>query len=354
MAPGMFEYPAANTRARTIKAKLLQPQDWQALMNAADLPGALRVLGATDYRGALDAAQAGGPASMRMIEHALRSTIIAAMQKLLRFLRGSSRTVPELLVQRYELLNIKKTLRRLSQPERRESRLAIANYELGSTALVKDIQWDELKTPEDLRKALDHTFYRRAYRMGVAAFSDSHDLLMFESRLEKAYYDELTNCTQGLGLTNCTQVRAVLGSYFDEVCLTAFARFRYQNGLDASAIYPLLPLKACRKLTEHFYWTLAATTSEAACIAALGAHARWARIAGSSLRETYQNLRRERLRLCRFAFVKSSPISPAPVIAYHFLKEIEAKDIMAVLHCKRFNVPVPQEACVCMDVAGAA
>jgi len=353
MVSGMLHNVAASARAHGIRAHLLQAEDWHALLRAADLRAARELLARTPYRDAFagPAATADSLPHMRTIEHALRSSTIQAMQLVLRFLRGGVRLLPRTLIQRYDLLNIKKTLRRLTQPERKDVRLAISNFDLGADAVVPRVAWDSVASLTDLGALLKQTYYRTAFERGFAAFSESHDLLMLESMLEKAYFDRLARTACMRRLPRRSPLRHLLGNYFDELSLTALVRLRFKNNIEPKTVFTLLPLDACLRLAKPLFWRVVQAANEPDCCALYSAAAHWAESTDNSLATVLHRLRRERQLLARRVFAQSMPVSGGPVVALYFLKELEVRDVVALLQAKRLKAPQMPEPSMLLDEA---
>jgi vacuolar-type H+-ATPase subunit C/Vma6 len=321
---------------------LLNARDWQTLAGAPDLAAALAHLGTTAYGPALDAAAAQSDSlpSLRTIEHVCSSDLANDMANIGRFVHGAAFDLLSALTERFELLNVKKVLRRLSQPERREHHLTLNSYDCSLFALVPPQQWDECKTPADVGRVLSHTYFAEPFRLGLASFGESHDLLRFEGGLEKAYYDTLLARVEALVDVQPGLVHRIVNLYFDEQCFNVIARLRFSYGWEGSAILPLLPWRGCTHLTERRFWELAALRSEAELVAALYALVGWPPPAEASMQTLTLRLRQARLAACRRAFLRASPLSVAPMVAFFFMKSQELADLISILQTKRFSMPV--------------
>ncbi len=353
MIAEVFQHPAAAARARCIKSQLLSAADWQTLLAMPDIASALSALARTSYGSvlALDAARGGALPFLRSIEHALRVSTVHALVKLARFLRGDSRALVNVLAHKYELYNIKKALRRLSQPERREHHLATDDYALGTCALLPGMAWERIASTNDLGRALERTYLGEAFRLGLAAFGDAHDLLVFECALEKRYYQELAQRARRVAGPDGALLLPLTANYLDEACLAAMVRLRFQHGLENEAVFPLLPLAGCARMTEGLFWRLTSARSMDECCAQLRGEHAWRGMAREEYVPTVQALRVERQQLCRRAFVRATPLSMAPVMAFAFAKEQEVIDVITLLQSKRLNVPLEPGRCIRAEAA---
>ena len=345
MLGNYFEYPAAYTRTRSVRAKLLSAEDWRVLTESKDLFAALSFLVETEYRDYFEwtSLHADALPSMRRVEHMLRRSTVSYIMKILRFLSGAPADVLVALVHKYELLNIKKTLRRLNQPERREHHLEIENYDLGRYGLVPGTDWDEIKNPGELGRALQPTCYGFAYQKGQSVFSESHDLLLFECTLEKVYYEELAAVVSRLSAVGISEARSLIGGYIDEVCLTTFTRLRCDHEMECSSILPLLPLAGAERIHEQLLLRLSEASDEEDVFELLGSESGWKGMTGVNLRETVSKLRKARLLKCRKVFSHGLSLNVAPAVAFYFLKDEEVAELIALLQSKRFGVELSAE-----------
>lgn len=353
MIAEVFQHPAASARARCIKAQLLSRADWQALLSMPDLASVLGALVRTSYSASLTLDPARGAALpfLRAVEHALHVSALQAFVKLARFLHGDSRVFVNVLAQKYELYNIKKALRRLSQPERREHHLATDDYNLGPCALLPGMQWERLTSANELGRALERTYLGEAFRLGLAAFGDAHDLLPFECALEKRYLQELATCARRVAGPDGALLLPLVANYLDEASLAALVRLRFQHGLANEAVFPLLPLEGCARMSEGLFWRVAGARSMDDCCAQLRGEPGWRSLARNTFAETLHALRVERQHLCRRAFVRATPLSLAPVAAFAFAKEQEVRDLITLLQSKRLHVPLEPSRCIRAEAA---
>jgi len=340
MLGNYFEYPAACTRTRGVRSKLLSDADWKILSESRDLFSALNYLVDTEYHDFFEwtTLHADALPSMRRVEHMLRSSTISYIINVLRFLSGPPAEALTVLIQKYELFNIKKTIRRLNQPERRENHLKIDNYDLGRYSISKDVNWDDIKSFDELSEILKPTYYRYAYQKGHNFLSQSHNLMLFECLLEKVYYDHLTSSIEKLERTKSASTRSLLADYLDEVSLTMFVRLKYDHNMEFSSILPLLPLSGSKRVSERLLEKLSSVSDSEDFFNALSEETSWKNIAGENLKQTVYNMRKYRRRHCTKVFAEGLSMSIAPSIAFFLLKEQEVDDLISLLQYKRFDI----------------
>ncbi|RLD09838.1 MAG: hypothetical protein DRI44_07600 [Chlamydiae bacterium] len=342
MLENYFEYPAACTRTRGVRSKLLTETDWKNLTQSRDLFSALNFLVETEYRGFFEwtTLHADALPSLRRVEHTLRASTVSYIINILRFLSGAPAEALTVLIQKYELLNIKKTIRKLNQSERRENHLEINNYDLGRYSLCKNINWDDIKSQDELSEILKPTYYRYAYMKGQNLIEQGRNLMFFECMLEKVYYEQLISSIVKLEKNKSDSIRALIADYLDEVSLTTFVRLKYNHQLDYSTILPLLPLSGCRKITEQLLNKLSAASSMEDFFSMLAEDSNCKKTAGETLKKTIFNMRKLRERHCVKIFAEGLSLNIAPAVAFYFLKEQEVEDLISLLQCKRFNIEI--------------
>ena len=342
MLRNYFEYPAACTRTRGVRSKLLTDADWKNLFQSRDLFSALNYLVETEYRSFFEwtTLHADALPSLRRVEHTLRASTVSYVINILRFLSGPPAETLTVLIQKYELLNIKKTIRRLNQSEQRENHLEISNYDLGRYSLCKNVNWDDIKNNDELSEILKSTYYRYAFLKGQNFIKQGHDLMLFECMLEKVYYDQLIDSIAKLEKTKSDSIRSLVADYLDEVSLTVFVRLKFNHQLDYSSILPLLPLNGCKRITESLLSKLSSAASYEDFFTMLAEETNCKKFAGENLKKTVSNIRKIREQHCIKVFSEGLSMNIAPAVAFFFLKEQEAEDLISLLQCKRFNIEI--------------
>jgi len=325
----MFQTPAAYTRTRSIKSQLLKDDDWKDLEHAPDLTTALNILLNTTYASNFDftSVQFNNLPSMRLVEHQLRNSYLKDAKKILRFLHNSPKKFIICFIQKYELLNLKKTIRRLRHQTATKQSLKLTDYNLGRFSLLPKTDWTEIKDFKQLDSLLEKTYYQFAFRSGYTQFNKTNDFFLFESFLEKAYFDELITKSKGL------RISKLIGNYFDEICLSYFLRLRFEFNMEGPAILPLIPIKGSKLFTEKIFWEIVKFDDvedvlnfffkKTNCI---------------NLKEAITEIQKLRKKICKKVFIKAVPLSFSPILAYFFLKEQEIADLIKILHRKRFEM----------------
>ncbi|MCX7847382.1 MAG: V-type ATPase subunit, partial [bacterium] len=246
---------------------------------------------------------------------------------------------------------VKKAVRRLSQPERREHHLATEDYHLGPCGLVREIAWERVTSAAEVGRALEGTYLEEAFRRGLAVFGEQHDLLLFECGLEKSYLEELARRARRVAGPDGALLLPLVGNYVDEACVQAVVRLRFQHGLENAAVFPLLPLEGCMRMNEGIFWRLAGARSMDEWCRQLRGERGWCGVAGETYAGTIRALRMERQQLCRRAFVRATPLSLAPVVAFAFAHEQEVRDVITLLQAKRMKVPLEPGRCIRAEAA---
>lgn len=350
------EYAAVNSRVHCAKSRFLGASDWQGLMNAGSLAGAVQLLSGTAYGEGLSAlgnAEGGTPGlvSLRATEHSLNQCFVSRFASHLRFLHGAPARCLKVLLGVYDLLNLKKLMRQECMGGDKDF-LSLELYDLGKASLLPRKKWAALAAGEKIGRSLEKTCYGEAYRSGMAAFAGERNIMQLELQIEKSYFSELHEC-----LAECCGIGSggleIFGLLTDEVCLQYAVRMRYSHGLEPSAILPLLPLKWAAHWNTDLFWRVSVGASEEEFLAALKAEKWWSGLKMESLAGTVRELRLLRARLCRNVLRSSSPLSFSPLAACFFLGRQELRDLTAVLQSKRFGRELGCSAPVMLACCGA-
>ncbi len=146
----MAGYEYANARLHAMKARLLGREHYRALAEAASLERLLAALTHTPYREAIEATLI-RVSELEALNAALSADLCATARRIRRFFDGPEGRALALVLQYYDIHNLKALLRglhsRASQAEIRAAQLPVGDL---SEAIL-----DELAEAADLRAALD-------------------------------------------------------------------------------------------------------------------------------------------------------------------------------------------------------
>lgn len=110
----MPEYDYGNARLHVMKSRLLSRRELEALADGGSLQGLIAALIKTVYQQAVELALTRA-AGMECIDEALRNDFVNTVGKVGTFYRGSAGKLVEIILQNYEIQNLKAILRGLSK-----------------------------------------------------------------------------------------------------------------------------------------------------------------------------------------------------------------------------------------------
>jgi V/A-type H+-transporting ATPase subunit C len=110
----MSDYDYGNARLRVMKSRLLSRKGLEGLANSGSLNGLIAALSQTAYRSSIEAALSlvGGK---ECVDLALRKDLAETLDRILGFYTGDTRETVAIVLQRYDILNLKAILRGLSR-----------------------------------------------------------------------------------------------------------------------------------------------------------------------------------------------------------------------------------------------
>lgn len=177
----------AAARLRGMRAHLLDPICYDALIAAPDVQTAVRELVGTTYAPDLEKEMVGG-CSAHAVDEALKDNMVRAYRKVLSFLDPGSRAMVTTLLGRWDIFNIKAVLRgahnRVRYEEVEESLLPIGY--LGSLELSGLAKLDEVKVIIDTL-AMWGLPYAAPLRRAYPEYARSNRLAPLELALDRQY-----------------------------------------------------------------------------------------------------------------------------------------------------------------------
>ena len=180
------DYAYINTRVRVMRTKLLDGRALDSALAAGSYQEFLRVLAETDFASELRETTGEG-AGLPELDRALSRNLFATTQKVLGFAEGTSRREIEVLLMRWDLVNLKTVARGIVGG--RSSDTILESLIPGGT--IKPAALQTAARSSDLASAAaaiavgGHPL-SRALRQGAAAYTASGRLLDLEVSLDQA------------------------------------------------------------------------------------------------------------------------------------------------------------------------
>jgi len=219
------DYGYINARVKAMKSRLLARETLYELLGARDLAVLADILGSTDYSRDLQEALTHG-SGLPALEEGFRRNLCRTTAKLLEIADGEPGELLEVIIERWDLENIKAVLRgkhnRLSKEEILSS--------IVPAGRLDEVRVSELAGAEDAKAVADmlatwHSPFARALTRALPAYLQDNDLPATELALDRFYFMAgLETVSTGDG--NAAVVRGVLQEQLDAVNLRTVLRLR--------------------------------------------------------------------------------------------------------------------------------
>ena len=110
----MSDFDYGNARLRVMKSRLLTRKGMEGLADSGSLNGLIAALTQTAYRKSVEAALS-HVSGKECVDLALRKDLVETLDRILSFYTGDTREIVAVVLQRYDILNLKAILRGLSR-----------------------------------------------------------------------------------------------------------------------------------------------------------------------------------------------------------------------------------------------
>ena len=243
-----MSYEYLDTRLRFMKVKLLSPGQFKSLPELRDLEEMIHALAETDYGPEIEASSveySGYP----LIENALVQHVQRVFSKLFRMAFDDARVLMRVLLERFEVFNLKTILRGFhvgTDPE--ETALSLFPTILYPTAF-----YGELLKRDGISSVLDYLLsvgnrYYKPLSAAYAEYESSGKLAVLESAIDSFYFLGSRQTLQAIGDENATLVRQTLGTETDILNLVYALRV-VEAGVESEEKYKYI-LKGGERLAE--------------------------------------------------------------------------------------------------------
>lgn len=243
------DYGYANARVRAMKSDLFRRPFYEKLLQTATLQDVTTTLAKTPYAKDIDAAMI-KYSGIKGFDEALRMNTMRTFRKILDFVDADARTLVEILVGRWDVINIKTILR---------GKNIGASVEDIVTSLIPAGQLDENILREmagqlDVRRCIDlmavwRLPYATALTEAFPEYSKRRNLTSLELALDKTYYQEsflkLRRNSMNVSLVreilkreiDLTNIMTILRIVKDEIDVNEAKRFLIDGGKEFDMPY---------------------------------------------------------------------------------------------------------------------
>jgi len=260
------DYGYINARIKVMRTKLLDGRMLDAALEAQSYPEFLRVLSESELGADLGDATAQG-AGLRELDAALSRNFFSTANKVLHLAAGTARDEISVLLQRWDLNNLKTLARGLTTGRAADDIVTslVPGGTLKESALRAAANSGDLASASQAITVSGHPL-ARAFRRGVEAYSASGRLLDFEVALDQGYYRGALRVARNstlrrylsreIDINNALTARALRGETVDESLFVAGGRaitaadFPRLTAGDAASAGDLAPIIEASTLEE--------------------------------------------------------------------------------------------------------
>jgi len=229
-------YEYLNTRLHFMVAKLLAPRQYAQFLELRDLGDLITALAETDYGPELErhsVEYAGYP----LVEMALMQNVQRAFSKLSSIAFADAHTLVRILLERFEVFNLKTILRGFhagTDPEETARGLF-------PTILYPTSFYEELLKRDGISGVIDYLLtvgnrYYRPLSESYPSYEAGHKLAVLESALDSYYFGGSRKTLQTVGDENAVDVRRMLGTEVDLLNLVYALRV-IEEGVESEERY---------------------------------------------------------------------------------------------------------------------
>lgn len=242
--PSFSAFAYINTRLSILAGWLREPELFSRLVREedSDLAGLLARAGIP----ASFSAQADQPSAF---EHALHELFIQEAVVLLRGVQGSKRSFFIQWLRRHEITNLKVLLRAKVQSTNGLNIDEIL-VDLGALSAIPVQSLEASEEINEFLRILENTHYQSLAVQARRSFEETQSLFFLEAIVDRYHYMNLVKQYRQLPYAEQKQVFVLLGLLLDKINLVWLLRYRFNNDMDPSQTYYLLP-GAGRYLTKE-------------------------------------------------------------------------------------------------------
>ena len=229
-------YEYLNARLRHMKAKLLRPEQFATLLGLRDLEEFINTLAETDYGPDIERSSvqfSGYP----LVEDALIQHTQRVFRHLYDMAIGEAKTLIRLLLERFEVFNLKTILRGFhigADPE--ETARSLFPTILYPTAFYQELLKREgIAAVIDYLLAVGNRFYK-PLAQALPEYEASGKLAVLESALDAFYFGSTRKTLQEMASENAVIVRRMIGTEADVLNIT-YAMRVVEAGVESEEKY---------------------------------------------------------------------------------------------------------------------
>lgn len=210
-----MSYEYLNTRLHFMTVKLLRPPQYEQFLDMHDLGDFINALAETDYGPEIEKSSV-EYSGYKLVEAALMENVQRAFSKLFSMALDDAHTLIRILLERFEVFNLKTILRGFHAGTDGEE----AARSLFPTILYPTSFYQELLKRDGISAVIDYLLtvgnrYYKPLSEAYPGYEASGKLALLESAVDSFYFGGSRQTLQGIGDDNASAVRRTLGMETD-------------------------------------------------------------------------------------------------------------------------------------------
>jgi V/A-type H+/Na+-transporting ATPase subunit C len=350
MADRLRRYAFINAKLKTRLGMQLSDEFFNRLIHAPTLTEAVQLLHDTPFQPVETVYASTGDLKMGELE--LFTYEVDLHRELRKFLQDELLVFLDTLLLRFEIDNLKDTLRLwLDQAVRRRDVSSASGYLYRSTILAP-IDWDELLNAPDidaLVRILQPSPYAELISANSAAIQSGASLFPLETDLDLFFYRQVRSAAEQLDKDDLSIVVHILGVEIDLENLSRIFRFRNFYNLPADQILSLI-IPGGYRISRETIRKAISSASEGELLPRLisEAYPVYAGLTGKSDGDTssrmmlIEELLLEILRQEVTRLLAGNPFTIGIMLSYFFLKHREVTRLSTILNAKYYGLDEDQ------------
>lgn len=327
-----FQYSYINAKIRSLKSRLLSPEDYENLLGVAGYNGLAECLKTTSY--GIKADQF--PSSFEGLIHLFYEDLFDCYRKVIGVLSGERKRLIQHLYRKYELENLKAILRIVCYERAREEKGKLL------LPLIKPQSFSpesllQSKSLEEILGQLRRTCYHDPLKNSIYRFEEERETFPLEMALDLSYYSHLWQIIDSLGRRERGITLSLLGVQMDALNILWIFRFKEMCHFSPEEILNYSLMHGCH-ISSEIRKKLACSVDQRDMVANL---------AGTPYRALLSGVDDQKISsaaLWRYlvATVRKNwqgfPFQIGTILDYVLLKEIEVKDLISITEARRLNL----------------
>jgi ATP synthase A1 C subunit len=333
----MFTYSAPYARMRALKGRFLDQAKKESMLQSPDITSFISVLSQTDYWD-----QVQNLTDPQQIEHGLRQNLISCYIKILSFLSGKPAQFIAMLLQRFELINLKSIVRAIINQSNPVETSSPFIFSLGRYHTIPIEKALEVKDLESLIKLLKHTPFGRSLETGHQQYEAEKSLMALEIALDLGYYSALQKAFDSLNMFDKGSASKLLSIKYDVSNLVWMLRFKEYHNFTPEQIYQYIIPKGWKTKGQNF-WKMMESVDIIEGIKN-NAIQPYDRILAPNASTDVSSIIGVELALLIYLYGQSMkamqgfPLRISSFMGFFIMKEMEVKDIMTILYGKSLDL----------------